>query len=127
MASTEKEQPTKNRNTTDVAGAKKLVRYRIQLTVAVYKSKKLSYRNDMIVPTSYTRRSEARAHIKREIADRLRNTDFFVSPRVDYDLVRYANEASCNTYLRYRIIEDRYSPVDWTGSYDEAESGSEAR
>ncbi|MBU42931.1 MAG: hypothetical protein CMN76_06915 [Spirochaetaceae bacterium] len=82
-------------------------RFRIQLTVAVYKLKRLTYKNDMIVPTVYHRRSEARAHIKKEIQDRLKNTDFFVSPRVDYDLVRYTNEASCNTYLRYRIVEDR--------------------
>ena len=82
-------------------------RFRIQLTVAVYKNKRLTYKNDMIVPTVYNRRSEARAHIKKEIQDRLKNTDFFISPRVDYDLVRYTNEATCNTYLRYRIVEDK--------------------
>ncbi|MCB1166531.1 MAG: hypothetical protein KDK37_10980 [Leptospiraceae bacterium] len=82
-------------------------RFRIQLTVAVYKNKRLTYKNDMVVPTIYDRRSEARAHIKREIQDRLQNTDFFLSPRVDYDLVRYTNEATCNTYLRYRIVEDK--------------------
>lgn len=82
-------------------------RFRIQLTVAVYKNKRLTYKNDMVVPTVYNRRSEARAHIKKEIQDRLKNTDFFISPRVDYDLVRYTNEATCNTYLRYRIVEDK--------------------
>ncbi len=80
--------------------------YRIQLTVAVYKNKKLAYKNEMVVPTWYTRRSEARAHIKKEISKRLKESDFFVSPRVDYDLVRYSNEGSCNTYIRYRIIEE---------------------
>ncbi|MCB1140317.1 MAG: hypothetical protein KDK23_16285 [Leptospiraceae bacterium] len=86
-------------------------RFRIQLTVAVYKNKRLTYKNDMIVPTVYNRRSEARAHIKKEIQDRLKNTDFFISPRVDYDLVRYTNEATCNTYLRYRIVEDKKAAV----------------
>jgi hypothetical protein len=84
----------------------KEVFYRIQLTVAVYKNKKLAYKNEVIVPTWYTRRSEARAHIKKEIQKRLKESDFFISPRVDYDLVRYSQEGSCNTYIRYRIIEE---------------------
>jgi len=80
--------------------------FRIQLAVAVYRDKQLAYRNEMIVPTWYTRRSEARSHIKKEIQKRLRESDFFLSPRVDYDLVRYADEATCNTYIRYRIVEE---------------------
>lgn len=79
--------------------------YRIQLTVAVYRQKKLTYRNDVLVPAIYRRRSEARNHIKKEMERRLNHSNFFRSPRVDFDLVRYTNEASCNTYLRYRIIE----------------------
>ncbi len=59
----------------------------------------------MNLPTVYVRRSECRAHVKKEIENRLRNSNFFLSPRVDFDLVRYADEASCNTYLRYRIVE----------------------
>ena len=84
-----------------------LIVFRIKLTVAVYKDKKLIYRNDMLVPTSYQRRSECRAHIKKEIINRLRNSNFFISPRVDFDLVRYTNEATCNTYIRYRVVEDK--------------------
>ena len=80
--------------------------YRIQLSVAIFKERKLTYKNEMVVPSRYTRRSEARAHIKKEIRERLAHSSFFISPRVDYDLVRYSQEASCNTYLRYRIIED---------------------
>lgn len=80
--------------------------YRIQLTVAVYKDKRLAYKKEVVVPTWYTRRSEARNHIKQEIEKRLRESDFFISPRVDYDLVRYSQEGSCNTYIRYRIIEE---------------------
>lgn len=83
-----------------------VARYRVKLTVAVYKEKKLAYRNDMLVPTVYVRRSEARSHVKKEINERLSHSNFFVSPRVDFDLVRYTQEASCNTYLRYRIVED---------------------
>ncbi len=92
----------------------KSINYRIKLTVAVYKNKKLIYRNDMIVPTTYTRRSESRAHIKKEIRSRLRNSNFFISSRIDFDLVRYTQEASCNTYLRYRIIEER---IDKTNAF----------
>lgn len=87
------------------------IRFRIKLTVAVYKDKKLVYRNDMLVPSIYQRRSESRAHIKKEIKERLRNSNFFISPRVDFDLVRYTQEASCNTYLRYRIVEEAAVPA----------------
>ena len=83
----------------------KQAQFRIKLTVAVYRQKKLAYRNNVIVPSTYSRRSEARAHIKKEIKSRLRNSLFFISPRVDFDLVRYTEEATCNTYLRYRILE----------------------
>jgi len=79
--------------------------YQIKLTVAVYREKRLVYRNEMTLPTVYDRRSECRAHVKKEIENRLRNSSFFISPRVDFDLVRYTEEASCNTYLRYRIME----------------------
>jgi hypothetical protein len=88
-----------------------ITRFRIKLTVAVYKDKKLVYRNDMLVPTVYQRRSESRAHIKKEIKERLRNSNFFISPRVDFDLVRYTQEASCNTYLRYRIVEEEAARI----------------
>lgn len=85
---------------------KQTTHYRIKLTIAVYKDKKLVYRNDMIVPTSYARRSECRMHIKREMQARLKTSNFFISPRMDFDLVRYTCEASCNTFLRYRIVEE---------------------
>ena len=81
--------------------------YRIKLTVAVYKDKKLVYRNDMLVPMLYQRRSECRAHIRRETQHRLRNSNFFLSPRIDFDLVRYTQQATSNTYLRYRIMEEK--------------------
>ncbi len=84
-----------------------IITYRIKLTIAVYKEKRLVYHNDMLVPSAYERRSECRAHIKKEIQERLRKSNFFISPRIDFDLVRYTNEASCNTYLRYRIIEEK--------------------
>lgn len=90
-------------------------KFRIKLTVAVYKEKTLSYRNDMVVPTWYTRRSEARVHIKKEIKERLSHSSFFISPRVDFDLVRYTKEASCNTYLRYRIIDTSQATTDQDG------------
>ncbi len=60
----------------------------------------------MNVPALYEKRSECRVHIKKEMQERLRNSNFFISPRVDFDLVRYSHEASCNTYLRYRVIEE---------------------
>lgn len=86
---------------------KESTRYRIKLTVAVYKDRTLVHKNDMVVPTVYSRRSEARTHIENEKRDRLRGDHFFLSPRADYDLVRYADEATRNTYIRYRIVEER--------------------
>ncbi len=80
--------------------------YRIQLTVAVYKDKKLVFKNELTVPSHYRHRSEAREHIKKEIQSRLEKEHFFRSPRADFDLVRYEEEATRNTYIRYRIIEE---------------------
>lgn len=94
-----------SRSQTNVFEAKEVF-YRIQLTVAVYRNKKLAYKKEVIVPTWYTRKSEARSHIKQDIEKRLKESDFFISPRVDYDLVRYSMEGNCNTYIRYRIIEE---------------------
>ena len=91
---------------------KQSTNYRIKLTVAVYKNRKLVYRNDMLVPTLYKRRSECRIHIRKETQHRLRNSNFFLSPRIDFDLVRYAQEASSNTYLRYRVIEEKTQEKD---------------
>lgn len=78
--------------------------YRIRLTVAIYRNNILSYKNDIVVPSVYIRRNEARAHIRKEVTERLAHSSFFRSPRPDYDLVRYSEEATCNTFLRYRII-----------------------
>ena len=83
------------------------IKYKVRLTISVYKQKRLVYRNDMLIPTDYKRRSECREYIKSEIKNRLHHSNFFISPRVDYDLVRYTQEASYNTYLRYRIIEEK--------------------
>ncbi|PJZ69241.1 hypothetical protein CH373_14595 [Leptospira perolatii] len=79
--------------------------YRIRLTVAIYRNNILSYKNDIVVPSFYPRRNEARAHISREVKERLAHSSFFRSPRPDYDLVRYSEEATCNTFLRYRIVQ----------------------
>ena len=84
----------------------KTKKYRIQITVAIYRNGNLSYKNEFLVPTIYTRRSEARGHIKKEINERLNFSMFFRSSRLDYDLVRYTEETTCNTFLRYCIIEE---------------------
>ena len=90
---------------TDVTKTK-TKKYRIQVTVAIYRDSSLSYKNEFIVPTIYMRRSEARGHIKKEIQERLEHSMFFRSSRPDYDLVRYTEETSCNTYLRYIVLEE---------------------
>lgn len=78
--------------------------YRIRVTVAIYRNGILSYKNEVIIPSEYFRRTEARAHIRKEISERLLHSNFFRSPRPDYELVRYTEEATCNTFLRYRIL-----------------------
>lgn len=78
--------------------------YRIRVTVAIYRNHILSYKNEVIIPSEYLRRTEARAHIQKEISERLVHSNFFRSRRPDYDLVRYTEEATCNTFLRYRIL-----------------------
>ncbi len=79
--------------------------YKILITVAIYRDGVLSYKSELLVPSLYRRRSEARAHIKKEISERLEHSLFFRSPRLDYDLVRYTEEARCNTFLRYTIVD----------------------
>lgn len=80
-------------------------KYKILITVAIYREGILSYKSELLVPSLYTRRTEARAHIKKEISERLEFSNFFRSPRLDYDLVRYTEEARCNTFLRYSIMD----------------------
>lgn len=80
-------------------------KYKVLITVAIYRSGILSYKSELMVPSLYLRRTEARAHIKREISERLEYSQFFRSPRLDYDLVRYTEEATCNTFLRYSIMD----------------------
>ena len=86
-------------------------RYRAKLSMSVYKKKRLVYRNDMFVSSIYTKRSKCRDDIKSAIREKLKKSNFFISPRFDYDLVRYSEEASCNTYLRYRIVEEKIHEV----------------
>lgn len=52
--------------------------YRIRVTVAVYRNNILSYKNEIIIPSEYFRRTEARAHIQKEILERLLHSNFFV-------------------------------------------------
>jgi hypothetical protein len=78
-------------------------KYRVQVTVAIYREGSLSYKSEILSPAFYSKRAEARDHIRQEIRERLAHSRFFRSTRLDYDLVRYTEEASCNTYLRYSI------------------------
>lgn len=78
--------------------------YRIQLVVAIYRNGCITYRSEIVVPSAYSRRNEARMHIEKEIRERLLHSNFFRSTRPDYDLVRYTEEGSCTTFLRYRIL-----------------------
>ncbi|EMO74265.1 hypothetical protein LEP1GSC127_4136 [Leptospira kirschneri str. 200801925] len=38
----------------------------------------MSYKNEVIIPSEYLRRTEARAHIQKEISERLVHSNFFV-------------------------------------------------
>ncbi len=78
-------------------------KYRVQVTVAIYREGNLSYKSEILSPAFYDKRQEARDHIRQEIRERLAHSKFFRSTRLDYDLVRYTEEGSCNTYLRYSI------------------------
>ncbi len=77
--------------------------YRVQVTVAIYREGNLSYKSEILSPAQFNKRTEAREHIRTEIRERLEHSMFFRSTRLDYDLVRYTEESTCNTYLRYSI------------------------
>lgn len=78
-------------------------KYRVQVTVAIYRGGSLSYKSEIVSPAFYERRQDAREHIRQEIRERLAHSKFFRSTRLDYDLVRYTEEGTCNTFLRYSI------------------------
>lgn len=79
--------------------------YQIQLCIGVYRDGKLVYQNEMKVPVRYPDSVQARRHIESDIEYRLNHSLFFRSPRPDYDIVKYSEEATCNTYLRYSVLE----------------------
>ena len=79
--------------------------FQIKVVMAIYKSKKLIFRNEMLVPTEFLSDSDTRIQINKEITHRLKTDYFFRSPNPDYDIVKYADAASVITYLRYFIVE----------------------
>lgn len=83
-------------------------KYKVLQTLAVYRSGELSYKSSVATPYSFEKRKEARFYIEKEIENRLNFSYFFRSNRYEYDLVKYSEEASINTYIRYSIQE--YQP-----------------
>jgi len=81
-------------------------KYTVQVTVAIYRDGNLTYKSEIQSPNQYSKRTDAREHIRKEIRERLDHSRFFRSSRLDYDLVRYTEEGSCNTYLRYSIQDN---------------------
>jgi len=80
--------------------------YQIRLKVSVTKNGKIVYRNDQIVPNLYVNtREKALEHIRHEIDMRLKKAFFFLCPNQDYDIVKYQEEATMNTFLKFGIIE----------------------
>jgi hypothetical protein len=78
--------------------------YKIKMIIAIEKDNIFAYRNELIVPVLYNDISEAQAHVTRDIDRRLKDSMYFRSQKTGFDLVRYGNTATSNTYIAYRIL-----------------------
>ena len=78
--------------------------YRIKLRIAVEKNLVFTTKNEILVPTLFDSLQDARNEIISDINHRLGDSFYFRSQKMGFDLVRYSQEASLNTYLAYRII-----------------------
>ena len=79
--------------------------FQIKIVMAIYKHKKLIFRNEILVPSEFENDADTRIQINKEITHRLKTDYFFRSPNPDYDIVKYADAASVITYMRYFIVE----------------------
>ncbi|MDH4199805.1 MAG: hypothetical protein OEV66_05415 [Spirochaetia bacterium] len=78
--------------------------YKIKMIIAIEKENIFAYRNELIVPVVYQDISEAQAHVTKDIDRRLRDSMYFRSQKMGFDLVRYGETATSNTYIAYRIL-----------------------
>ena len=78
--------------------------YRIKMIVAIEKDNVITYKNELIVPVLYEDIESAQKHITGDIHKRLYESMYFRSQKTGFDLVRYSNTATSNTYIAYRIV-----------------------
>lgn len=83
--------------------------YKIKLVIAVERRSTFWHKNEFMVPTVYSNIDQAKEHICHDIDHRLQESMFFRSQKIGFDLVKYTQEASVNTYLGYRIIPIKLS------------------
>ncbi|MDH5720918.1 MAG: hypothetical protein OEZ13_09955 [Spirochaetia bacterium] len=90
-------------------------RYKIKLIVAVEKNSTIGTRNEILIPRVYHSLEEARENIEMDIKSRLKNNMYFRSQKLGYELVRYSQTASVNTYITYRVMpvsDKTFKPID---------------
>lgn len=78
--------------------------FRIKLVVSLEKENAIKTRNELLIPGVYENLHDALKDIQLDISRRLSNSLYFRSTKFGYDLVKYSNLASVNTYLSYRIV-----------------------
>ena len=78
--------------------------YKIKLLICIEDNGDFTCRNELVVPSFYINIEEAKLHIKMDITSRLKNELYFRSQKIGFDLIRYNQCASYNTYLSYRIF-----------------------
>ena len=83
--------------------------YRIKLIIAIEKNGSKTYNNELLVPMIYATLQDAERHIQNDIKKRLTESMYFRSQKIGYDLVLYADTATSNTYLAYRIVPVKLS------------------
>lgn len=78
--------------------------YRIKLLIAVEKNGEMQNKNEIILPSSYSEFREAYFDIEMDIKNRLRTQNYFRTTRAGFNLVRYTECATRNTFIAYRIL-----------------------
>ena len=78
--------------------------YKIKLIIAVEKDFIMNTKNEFVSPEIFQSLEESQKSIEMDIECRIKNGLYFRSQKPGYDLVRYSQTATLNTYIAYRVL-----------------------
>jgi hypothetical protein len=77
--------------------------YRVKILIAMQRDGVFVHRNEFLHPESFALLDDALSFCSRDIQEKLQTGNYFRSQLYGFDLVRYRNLASQNTYIAYRV------------------------